>query len=268
MSDSRHNPEARAEPSPRELADLSALADGSLPPGRRDEVQDRIDSSPELSALYARERRVVELLGDSRNLPAAPAGLRSRIEAQRPAVAARRRRRTVSGGAFAGALAAILVAVVLVIPAGTPGSPSVSQAAALAARGASAPAPAPDPSAPGVKLARNIDDVYFPNWASQFGWQAVGQRVDDVAGRRAVTVFYEWEGKRIAYTIVSAPALGQPRAVVTELGGTTLRTFALNGRLVVTWRRAGHTCVLSGTGVSPQMLQTLAAWHDPALEQG
>ena len=28
-----------------------------------------------------------------------------------------------------------------------------------------------------------------------------------------------------------------------------MRTLTLNGRLVVTWRRAGDTCVLSGSGI-------------------
>ena len=43
-----------------------------------------------------------------------------------------------------------------------------------------------------------------------------------------------------------------------------LRTLTLNGRLVVTWRRAGDTCVLSGSGVTAAELQTLAAWKVPA----
>jgi hypothetical protein len=267
MSPSSDHTTGHSEPTRRELADLSALADGSLTPERRDEVQARIASSPELSALYANERRVVELLDEPRNQPPAPPALRARIDAQRPTNAARRRRTAVYGGALAGALAAVVLALVLLGPAGGPGAPSVSEAAALAARGVSAAAPAPDPSDPGVKLSRNIEDVYFPNWNSRFGWTAVGQRVDYVGSRRAVTVFYDWKGKRIAYTIVASPALGQPTAPVTQLNGTALRTFNVNGRPVVTWRRAGHTCVLSGDGVPVAVLQTLAAWKAPGLER-
>jgi hypothetical protein len=267
MAPSSEHPTGQTGPTPRELADLSALADGSLAPDRRDEVQARIAASPELSALYANERRVVELLGEPANRPPAPASLKARIDAERPSTASRRRRSAAYGGALAGALAVLVLALVLLIPSGGPGGPSVSEAAALAARGVSAAAPAPDPSAPGVKLSRNIEDVYFPNWAARFGWTAVGQRVDYVGGRRAVTVFYDWKGKRIAYTIVAAPALGQPSAPLTQLNGTTLRTFTMNGRYVVTWRRAGHTCVLSGDGVPVAVLQTLAAWQAPGLER-
>jgi hypothetical protein len=80
-----------------------------------------------------------------------------------------------------------------------------------------------------------------------------------------VTVYYRWHGKLLAYTIVGAPALSQPSAKVTHLNGINLRTLKLNGRLVVTWRRAGHTCVLSGVGVAPAQLQKLAAWTAPGI---
>jgi hypothetical protein len=46
-----------------------------------------------------------------------------------------------------------------------------------------------------------------------------------------------------------------------DLNGVELRTLKLGGRVVVTWRRAGHTCVLSGASVPPGELQQLAAWQ-------
>ena len=228
----------------------------------------RISSSPELSALYERERRVAELLREARATDRAPEGLRRRIEAGRPSRAAAFRSRVGYAGAFAGALAAVALALVLILPAGTPGAPSVSQAAALGVRAPTAPAPAPDPSAPAVKLGRDIQSVYFPNWSSRFHWRAVGQRSDRLNGRLALTVYYQWHRYRIAYTIVSAPALASPTASVRLLHGTELRTLKLGGRLVVTWRRAGHTCVLSGPGVPAAELQRLAAWDAPGLEHG
>ncbi len=252
----------------RELADLSALADGTLDPARRGAVQAQISSSPELSALYERERRVAELLRQARATDRAPAGLRRRIEAQRPSRGVVLGWRVGYGGALAGALAAIVLALVLILPAGTPGAPSVSQAAALGVRAPTAPAPGPDPSAPAVKLGRNIQDVYFPNWNSNFRWRAVGQRSDRLDGRSALTVYYQRHGHRIAYTIVSAPTLAAPAASVKVVYGIALRTLKLDGRLVVTWRRDGHTCVLSGAGVSAAELQRLAAWHAPGLEHG
>jgi anti-sigma factor RsiW len=259
------NPMADSDPSPRKLSELSALADGSLAPERRDAVKARIEASPELTALYERERRAVALLRTT-HADRAPAALRERIEQQR----SRQRRvpimsrRIAYGGALAGALAAIVLALVLILPAGTPGAPSVSEAAALATRGAVAPAPAPDASGPSDKLGQSVGSVYFPNWTSKFGTRASGQRSDHINGRLADTVYYRWHGKTLAYTIVAAPALASPSARVTHLNGTELRTLRLDGRLVVTWRRNNHTCVLSSSaGIPAWVLQKLAAWNAP-----
>lgn len=223
----------------------------------------RIAASPELTELFERERRVVGMLHQVRSTEHASAGLRARIEASRPSRPARARRRIAYGGALATALAAVALALVLVLPSGTPGGPSVSQAAALGLLTPSAPAPVPDPADPGIKLGQQVGDVYFPNWTHKFGWKPFGQRSDVLHGRSATTVYYHWHGKRIAYTIVSAPALATPAARVTHRNGTELRTFRLHGRLVVTWQRNGYTCVLSGDGVSAKELQTLAAWRAP-----
>jgi hypothetical protein len=192
----------------------------------------------------------------------APAGLRHRIDAQRPKRSVAVRRRIGYGGALATALAAVVLALVLVLPGGTPGAPSVSQAARLAVLGPAAPAPAPDPATP-AKLSTNIQDIYFPNWTTRFGWRATGARTDHIGGRPAVTVYYNWHGKRIAYTIVGAPALAVPTAQVTTLKGAEYRTLEMQGRLVVTWQRDGHTCVLSGNGVPASELQRLASWEGP-----
>jgi hypothetical protein len=80
-----------------------------------------------------------------------------------------------------------------------------------------------------------------------------------------VTVYYQWRGAQVAYTIVSMPALAQPAARVSYLRGLALRTLTVSNRLVVTWRRADHTCILSSTqGVSAAALRALAAWHPSA----
>jgi hypothetical protein len=213
------------------------------------------------------ERRVAALLAQVRAEVRAPDGLRTRIEASRPSPRARRTRRVGYGGALAGALAAVVLALILVLPGGAPGAPSLSQAAAVWARGPQAAAPVPDRDNPGGALNRRIDDVYFPNWTS-LHWRAIGQRVDHLNGRLALTVYYSWRGHRIAYTIVAAPALKQPAAMLSRLHGTELRTLTLGGRLVVTWRRAGHTCVLSGAGMDASVLRGLAAWKAPGTARG
>ena len=252
---------------PRVLAELSALADGSLDSARRAEVSARIAASPELSSLYERERRVVELLHEARSTDRAPAALRARIEAARPARSVRTRRRVGYGGALAGALAAVVLALVLILPAGSPGAPSVSQAAGLAVLGAQVGPPTVDSITP-VKLDTRIEDLYFPNWTRQFHSPATGQRADKINGRQAVTVFYNWRGKEIAYTIVGTPVLAAPSAQTTTLHGIELRNFIQGGRTVVTWRHDGHTCVLSASGVPLAALQHLAAWEAPGADVG
>jgi hypothetical protein len=259
MAGSADNDVERSGRGRRELAELSALADGRLDGARQAEVRARIADSVELSALYERERRVVDLIREAQATTRAPVALRARVDAERGR-ARRVRLRPAYGGALVAGLVAIVLALVLVLPAGTPGAPSVSQAAALALRGSVAPAPGADPGDPAGRLGRGVGRVYFPNWASTLGWRAVGQRVDRLDGRLAVTVYYEWRGRQVAYTVVGAPALSQPQAVISRVEGTELRTLRLDGRLVVTWRRAGDSCVLSGADVSASELQQLAAW--------
>ena len=58
---------------------------------------------------------------------------------------------------------------------------------------------------------------------------------------------------------MSGPGLPVPAGPVVRKGDERLRTLSVDGRLVVTWKRAGHTCVLSGMGVTADELQQLAA---------
>lgn len=249
--------------SPAEAAALSALADGSLDPDRREAVEAWIASSPELLDTYERERAAVRLLRRAA-AERAPARLRMHVHGQR--VSPPRRSRARAGyGALAGAMAAAVLAVVLLLPEGAPGSPSVSQAAGLALRGPSAPAPAPDPTEPRVKLADGFQALYFPNWSTTLGWRAVGMRRDRLNGRPTMTVYYQRGGGVVAYTIVGAPALGSPAGRVRHLNGYELRTSRLAGRTVVTWRRAGRTCVISAAHVPVRVLEQLADWRASGL---
>src|SRR5690242_847725 len=119
-------------PTPRQLIDLSALADGSLDPGKREAVERWIADSPHLRALYERERAAVKVLHDAA-AERAPARLRMHVVSLRASRAARVRWNPRYG--VAGALAAAAAALALLLPGGAPGSPSVSQAAQLALRG-------------------------------------------------------------------------------------------------------------------------------------
>jgi anti-sigma factor RsiW len=69
-------------PSPTLLSELSALADGSVDPSRREAVEDWIAGSPHLRSLYERERAAVEALRQAA-AERAPARLRLGIKAQR-----------------------------------------------------------------------------------------------------------------------------------------------------------------------------------------
>jgi anti-sigma factor RsiW len=244
----------RSEPgsglSERELADLCALADGTLPPERRLEVEARVAASAELRELFERQRRAVAA---TRMLEAdpAPASLSAALEGRRQRAVARRDRRWRL--ALTGAAAAVAAVVVAVLLQGGPGGPTVAEAAALGVRSPSAPAP---PQVDEI----GVDGVTFPDLAQSYGWRPVGVRRDRVDGRAATVVFYEKSGRRIAYVIVSGSGLPRPSgAASTTRGGIEFQTLRVDGRLAVTWRRGGHTCVLVGATPREELL-TLATW--------
>ena len=68
----------------QELAELAALADGSVSPERRAALEARVAASPELAELLAEQQRAVALARSAVAEVEAPAALRARIDAQRP----------------------------------------------------------------------------------------------------------------------------------------------------------------------------------------
>ena len=89
----------------------------------------------------------------------------------------------------------------------------------------------------------------------------MGSRVDGLHGRRAVTVHYRWRDQQLAYTIVSGSALKVPRAFTGAVSnGVDIQSVKLGGRRIITWQRAGHTCVITAQGVPLATLTQLAAW--------
>jgi anti-sigma factor RsiW len=248
--------------SDREMAELCALADGSLPDERRAAVEAWIAADPALRELLDRQRRAVAATQALADDPT-PRSLQAAVEAGRPSRPARSRR-LVPRLALVGAVA-LVVAVVAALLTGGPGAPTVAEAARLTEQAPSASAPPPGKEG-GTQLAEDVDGVVFPNFLESYGWQAVGLRRDEINGRDATTVFYEKDGKRIAYVIVSGSGLTPPSGVPsTTRDGTVFHTFSLDGRRAVTWRRLGHTCILVGP-VSDGELLTLAGWRgDGAL---
>ena len=92
-------------------AELAALADGSLAPERRAELEAQIAGSPELAELLAEQERAVGFARSAASEVEAPAGLRARVDARRQARRVPGWRRPVLIGAAAAATVVVAVAV-------------------------------------------------------------------------------------------------------------------------------------------------------------
>ena len=247
-------------------ADLAAYVDDRLDPGQRARVDARAAKDPVFAAALLRQQQGRDALVAAVETTGAPLALRTRVEEmgtgrgrrkadQRPAARTRVAGRRWSAAALvAGALAAVLAGIVLI--GGGPGVYDVT-AAAL-----NPPTAAIAPVAAGSKLLHErVGDVAFPNYAGKFGWKATGTRTDEIDGRATRTVFYTKDVRQIAYTVVSGAPLKWPdEASRATREGTLLRALRSDGREVVTWRRRGHTCVLSSKDVPRAELLTLAGW--------
>jgi hypothetical protein len=162
---------------------------------------------------------------------------------------------------LAGALVLGVIAAALVVSISGGGSAlTLRTAVALTLRPATAPAPAQDPQDP-TELAANVEGIEFPYWDDRFGWRSTGTRADSVGGRTVRTVFYaRGHDQWIGYAIVSGAAPTVSGGIARTRGGTTYRLLAEDGARVVTWRRDGRLCVVSGHGVSDATLMALASW--------
>jgi hypothetical protein len=192
----------------------------------------------------------------------APEPLRERVDAQRA---------SRGGAAFpllvlAGAAAVLAASAVLVLGFGLLGSdrivegPTLARAADTALRAPVGSPPAEDGTDP-VLVRAGIAGVRFPYWDDQFGLDAVASRRDVVGTRAAMTVMYEGRGDHVGYTIVDGPPLAVPAgARWVNRGRLSLATFMRGRATVVTWRRAGHTCVLASRDAAASRLLSLAAW--------
>lgn len=110
------------EANARGVAELAALADGSVAPERRAELEERIDASPILADRLAEQERAVALLRGAGDEVEAPAGLRARLDAQRSARTVRTPRRLALGGVAAAAVAAAAIVAVVVVGSGSSGA--------------------------------------------------------------------------------------------------------------------------------------------------
>jgi hypothetical protein len=242
----------------RLMADLAAAADGTLPPARQAELESLAQDDPEVARALEQQRRAVTLIQGAAGEVRAPLELRERLAADRVRLARPRSRRRILSIAIAGAAAA--AALLIAVLAG-PDGPTLQQAAAFGGLGPDRPAPAVSADEPKLLDAAQ-DGVRFPEWGAKFGWKATGARSGDVEGRPATTVYYEKEGKTLAYTIVGGDALEVPGDTRTvDVEGTDVHLFRTDdGRPAATWERRGRTCILAGAGVPDEKLYELAGW--------
>jgi hypothetical protein len=112
----------------QEIAELAALADGSLAPERRAALEERVAASSELADLLAEQQRAVAFAQDAAEQVDAPAGLRRRVEAQRQP----RREWAPRPLALVGAAAVAVVAVAVGLNVLSSGTSSERFRAALA----------------------------------------------------------------------------------------------------------------------------------------
>ena len=246
--------------SAQEMAELAALADGSLPEERRPALEARIAASPELQELLVRQRHALAVTRVVADEPA-PASLRASVDAQIGTRAAGGRRLPlVPGLAFGGGLAALAAILLTLVLTGGPSGPTVADAARLAASPPTGPAPA-RANGSKAKLAISVDGVTFPNLRPAYGWRQVGVRRGEVNGRDAKVVYYENAGRRIGYVILSGAALSPPSgAHSVERKGVHFASLDVDERPTITWQRLGHTCVITGAASRSELLR-LASWR-------
>src|SRR5215203_2849021 len=101
----------RDENGGQELAELAALADGSLAPERRAALEARVAASPELADRLAEQERAVALARSAAAEVEVPAALRARIEARRRAHRVRAPRRFVVATTALTAVLAVAIGI-------------------------------------------------------------------------------------------------------------------------------------------------------------
>jgi hypothetical protein len=256
--------------------ELAALADGTLPAERREQVLAQVADSPELAAELERQRHAVAVVRTLEHVKA-PALLRRSIETltagdglpeSAGSARARRGRRPVRLRLQAAVALALVAAAAAAVALTTGGSstptaaPTVLQASAVALGASTRAAPGESPHNSRL-LAASAAGISFPYWGGGLGWQAAGGRTDTVGGRTVTTIFYTGHGaRRIGYSIVSGDVLPVPAGGATiERHGVRFHVVRATGPTVLTWRKAGHTCILTASAVEARTLVRLASWE-------
>lgn len=212
-------------------------------------TRDPHDRTPEDELLAERGRLLV---ADAVANVRAPDELRTRIALQERIHAREHTWRGRLGVLIPATFAVAAMIALVVVIAVTSGdrNPTVPAVALVALRG--------------HEQASVPDDPRFP-YRGGPGWTPSGARDDTVGGRATTTVFYrDARGREAAYAIVSGAPLDVPDGRRTTVRGVPMTVAQDGARTIVTWRRAGHTCVVSASRAVPAArLLALAAWHVP-----
>jgi hypothetical protein len=184
----------------------------------------------------------------------------ARVHDARRSLSLRRPPRLAAALAFAAAVAVVLVLVLAT--GGSTSAPTVLQASNSGLGTATGAAPAESPHNPHL-LAASAAGIGYPYWGGKLGWRAAGARTDTVGGRTVTTVFYtDSRARRIGYSIVSGAALAIPAGSASvQRHGVSFHILRQANPTIVTWREAGHTCILTARGVSAGTLMRLATWQ-------
>lgn len=220
----------------------------------------RHDDADAIDEVLAERGR--ELVAAAVAVEHAPVGLRERLEADRVRAShSWRGQLRVLVPSVLGVLAIVATVTVIAVTGGGR-APSVPTVALLTLRGHVGAAPAQAADRPRL-LDVAVDGIAFPYWGGKFGWEAIGRRSDRVGGRDTTTVFYRGRsGAEIGYAIVSGDALEVPSGRRVVRAGVTFVVADDGPRQIVTWRRGGHTCVISSPDAVPTAkLLELAAWR-------
>jgi hypothetical protein len=243
-------------------AGLAALADGSLTPGSRERLLCEVHRSPELAAELAVQERAVQL---TRSVGIkAPDSLHRHLSSLHKTHAHRRilTPRLAAGGTLAGVLGAVAVILAITLGSNAGHSPILTRISALTLSRATLAAPA-ESTARHTQLAVSVQGVPFPYWGGHLDWQSTGTRVDHIGSRTVTTVFYaNPRGERVGYAILAGAAPSTHGGRIIWSDGVPYRLISGGGVSTITWRRAGHLCVVSGRGVSGSTLLRLASWND------
>jgi hypothetical protein len=195
----------------------------------RARLQALIDAAPRRRTAPA--RAFVSLLSDRRR-GAAPR------QARRPLV-----------GAFALA-GALVVALLLTLSAGGRPGPTVLAAAAALPRASAWPASAARAAAPPRALYRSFAGVDLPAALARPGWRTTGTLTVRVAGRTLEVSGYRAGPVTVTYAVAAGPVLRGQTAGYSS--------FRVSGRTAVSWREAGHSCLLLSRRLSPARLLAIA----------